>query len=70
MKTLSIQDLLNKEAKLSNEGKGDSPERQEIIKIIRKKREGLYKPLCFGQDDCSTNMLSKCPWRMDCGSNY
>lgn len=66
----TLQDLLNKEAQLSNDGKGDSPERLEIINIIRKKRDKLFMPLCFGQDDCSTNMLSKCPWRMDCGTTY
>lgn len=67
---MSIQDLLNKEAKLSNSGNGDSPERLDIIKVIRRKRDKLFMPLCFGQDDCSTNMLSKCAWRMDCGSFY
>ncbi len=66
----TIQDLLNKEAQLSNSGEGDSPERMEIHKIIRMKRKNLHQPLCFGQDDCSTLMLSTCPWRMDCGSYY
>lgn len=65
-----LQELLDKEVKLSNDGFGDSKERQEILKVIRVMRKGLHQPLCFGQDDCSTNMLSKCPWRMDCGSAY
>ena len=65
-----LQELLDKEAKLSNDGLGDSKERQEILKVIRVMRKGLHQPLCFGQDDCSTNMLSKCPWRMDCGACY
>ena len=65
-----LQELLDKEVKLSNDGFGDSKERQEILKVIRVMRKGLHQPLCFGQDDCSTNMLSKCPWRMDCGSVY
>lgn len=60
-----LQDLLNQEAKLSNAGKGDSDERQKILTVIRLKRGPA--PWCFGEDDCSTNMLSTCPWRMDCG---
>lgn len=67
MKTcsLNLQDLLNHEAKLSNAGRGDSDERQQLLTVIRLKRTN--QPVCFGQDDCSTNMLSQCPWRMDCG---
>lgn len=64
----TMQDLLNKEAKLSNAGKGDSSERQELLTMIRLKRNEQYRPVCFGEDDCSTQMLSTCPWRMDCGS--
>ena len=64
----SIQDLLNEEAKLGNAGKGASVERQELLTMIRLKRDEQYRPYCFGQDDCSTTMLSQCPWRMDCGS--
>lgn len=63
---MNIQDLLDKEAKLSNAGLGDSKERQEILTVIRLKRV-QPAPVCFGQDDCSTNMLSLCAWRMDCG---
>ena len=63
---MKLQDLLNKEAKLSNAGKGDSPERQVLLTMIRLKREAPPPP-CFGEDDCSTQMLSMCPWRMDCG---
>jgi hypothetical protein len=62
-----LQDLLNEEAKLSNAGLGDSIERQKILTVIRLKRE-QPAPVCFGHDDCSTSMLSMCPWRMDCGS--
>lgn len=62
---MELQDLLNQEAKLSNAGKGDSEERQKILTVIRLKREPA--PHCFGQDDCSTMMLSVCAWRMDCG---
>lgn len=63
-----IQDLLNREAQLSNTGKGESSERQELLTMIRLKRNEQYRPGCFGEDDCSTTMLSMCPWRMDCGS--
>lgn len=62
-----MQELLNREAALSNEGKGDSEERQKILTVIRLKRESP-PPFCFGEDDCSTHILSMCPWRMDCGS--
>lgn len=66
----TIQELLDKEAELSNTGYGDSNERKEIHKTIRIMRKGRHQPLCFGQDDCSTMMLSVCPWRMDCGPEY
>jgi hypothetical protein len=63
-----MQDLLNKEAKLSNSGRGNSDERQQLLTMIRLKRNDKHRPDCFGEDDCSTTMLSQCPWRMDCGS--
>jgi hypothetical protein len=63
----TMQDMLNKEARLSNAGNGDSQERQELLTMIRLKRDEQYRPSCFGHDDCSTQMLSTCPWRMDCG---
>jgi hypothetical protein len=62
-----IQQLLNREALLSNTGHGDSIERQELHTMIRLMRTD--QPPCFGEDDCSTVMLSRCPWRMDCGGN-
>lgn len=62
-----MQDMLNREARLSNAGKGDSPERQELLTMIRLTRDEQWRPPCFGEDDCSTLQLSKCPWRMDCG---
>jgi hypothetical protein len=61
-----IQDLLNQEATLANNGKQDSEERQSIHTLIRLKRP-LPAPTCFGEDDCSTHILSMCPWRIDCG---
>jgi hypothetical protein len=63
-----LQDLLDEEAELANTGRGDSSERQHLHTIIRLKRSEFAQPHCFGEDDCSTLMLSKCPWRMDCGS--
>jgi hypothetical protein len=67
-----IQALLNQEAKLSNEGKGDSEERQQILTMIRLMRiasDGSGEvPWCFGQDDCSTRTMTRCPWRIDCGT--
>ena len=63
-----LQDLLDQEAKLSNEGKSDSLERQKILTAIRLMRDERQRPDCFGHDDCSTMMLSICPWRNECGS--
>jgi hypothetical protein len=65
---LSIQDLLDKEAWLSNNGQGDSEERMKIHTLIRLRRDENVRPDCFGDDDCSTRILSMCPWRMDCGN--
>jgi len=62
-----LQDLLNEEAELANAGHGDSVERQHLHTIIRIKRSEFSQPHCFGEDDCSTLMLSQCPWRIDCG---
>jgi len=57
-----IQNLLDKSSKLSNNGKNVG----ELYNQIRKLK-GSDPPPCFGDDDCSTIMLSMCPWRMDCG---
>ena len=55
-----LQELLNKSAKLSN----------ELLHVNNqiKKYRGTNPPVCWGHDDCSINMLSTCPWRIDCGS--
>jgi hypothetical protein len=63
-----LQDLLDEEARLANNGHDDSEERKQIHTIIRLKRSEFPQPHCFGEDDCSTLMLSRCPWRMDCGA--
>jgi hypothetical protein len=65
-KEMTLQDWLNREAQLSYVGDGKSKERMKIHTLIRLKR-GPEQPPCFGHDDCSTLMLSTCPWRMDCG---
>lgn len=67
-KLTEMQALLNEEARLSNTGQGNSKERAELHTLIRLIRSDMPEPYCFGQDDCSTMMLSQCPWRMDCGS--
>ena len=65
--TTKIQDLLDREAWLSNNGQGLSEERKKIHTTIILMREEAYRPDCYGEDDCSTMMLSMCPWRIDCG---
>ena len=37
---------------------------QHCIELNRGK-----KPHCYGDDDCSSMILSTCPWRMSCGDN-
>ena len=55
-----IQELLNKEAGLSNR-------RYHILQQIKAAR-GTEPPVCWGNDDCSTTVMSQCPWRIDCDS--
>lgn len=61
-----LQDLLDQEARLSNEGQGNSDERKKLHTAIRLVRVAPH-PACFGDDDCSVSILSRCPWRIDCG---
>lgn len=63
----TIQELLDQEARLSNEGHGNSDFRKIILEEI-KVRRGEHAPSCWGEDDCSTMTLMRCPWRIDCGS--
>ena len=56
-----LQALLDKEANLSNR-------RILILKQIKAAR-GDIPPRCWGLDDCSTTILSQCPWRTDCDSH-
>ena len=64
---MNIQELLDKEAELANNGKGESTERAEVHALIKTVRDEAMRPICFGQDDCSTYFLMRCPWRIDCG---
>ena len=61
-----VQDLLDLEARLSNEGRGDCQERLDAHQQIKQLRGDDPRP-CWGEDDCSTNFLMRCPWRIDCG---
>ena len=64
-KMTEIQKLLDLEANLSNTGKKDSDEyRKAHIEI--KRLRGDVPPHCWGEDDCSTMILVRCPWRIDC----
>ena len=56
-----MQELLDKEANLSNR-------RYHILQQIKAAR-GTEPPICWGNDDCSTSILSRCPWRIDCSSH-
>lgn len=67
---MNLQELLDQEAALANAGKGKSKEREKILTLIKIARDERYRPPCFGEDDCSTEMLMRCPWRIDCGGEY
>jgi hypothetical protein len=61
-----LQDLLDKEAALGNAGFLKTRLKAlEKIKLLR----GDNPPVCHGQDDCSTQCLMVCPWRIDCGTD-
>ncbi len=55
------QQLLGDQAALSNQ-------LYDVKQEIRRRLENQPKPPCFGDDDCSTETLSRCPWRIDCGT--
>lgn len=57
---MDIQELLDLEANLANT-------RLDVHKLIKEERAKLSPPPpCWGHDDCSTNILMCCPWRIDC----
>lgn len=64
--SLMIQSMLDEQARLSNAGLKDSHEYQAVVFNIKQLRGEVY-PRCWGEDDCSTHILSMCPWRVDCG---
>lgn len=64
---MNIQELLDAEAILCNTGHEESAERLKLHTLIRLSRNERYRPPCFGEDDCSTSILSTCAWRIDCG---
>lgn len=66
----TIQDLLDAEVALANAGKRDCEERKQLLTLIKLRRDESQRPDCFGDDDCSTYLLSICPWRNECGGNY
>jgi hypothetical protein len=63
-----VQELLDQEAKMSNEGMDRNHPFRKIIHEEIKVLRGTEAPVCYGEDDCSTSILSRCPWRIDCGS--
>lgn len=64
MATFTLQDLLNMEVEQSNSGNRDNA--NHIRYVIRQLRP-VDPPVCFGDDDCSTSLLSRCPYSFDCG---
>ena len=55
----NLQELLDESARLGNA--------KYLVDEEIKKRRGNTPPPCWGEDDCSTEILSRCPWRIDCG---
>lgn len=55
----NLQELLDMHANLSN---SLSEVKKQIVEM-----RGNDPPCCWGHDDCSTQMLMHCPWRIDCG---
>lgn len=63
-----IQTLLNAEATIANSKPDEYA--NKVRKQIHIQIEALRDPMapsCYGHDDCSTLILSLCPWRMTCG---
>jgi hypothetical protein len=48
--------------------KGQDNDFRKIILLEIKQLRGEVAPACWGEDDCSTNILMRCPWRIDCGN--
>ena len=67
MSSQLLQTLLNAEATIANDVDVAHLVRQQLHYEIVQLR-GSEPPPCHGEDDCSTNILSQCPWRIDCGT--
>jgi len=64
-----IQQLLDESARLQNE----AYEQDKVVDVSHyytkiKELRGNNPPPCWGDDDCSTEFLMRCPWRIDCGT--
>ena len=75
-KDTTVQVLLDAEAQISN-FMYNNPGMPGYFDGLLNTRAMLHKqiemlrgpaPVCYGEDDCSTEILSRCPWRMTCGS--
>ena len=69
-----IQVLLDAEAQIANTMSSlPAPAAESLTKtrsMLHKQIEMIRDPnppVCYGQDDCSTSILSRCPWRLTCG---
>ena len=71
-KTTTIQVLLDAEAQIGNfiYHNKEANELEATRSMLHRQIECLRGPApsCYGEDDCSTAVLSVCPWRMTCGS--
>jgi len=67
-----LQTLLNAEAAIGNllyntkteDAIAQRTKKQIHIQIVNLR--GTEPPVCHHEDDCSTQILSMCPWRIDC----
>lgn len=74
--TTAIQVLLDAEAGISNTISNYNIPNKAVTELktvratLHRQIECLRGPAppCYGEDDCSTALLSTCPWRMTCGS--
>lgn len=66
---VELQKLLDEEARLSNIAyQNNTTVDLSLIHNKIKEMRGNNPPPCWGDDDCSTEFLMRCPWRIDCGS--
>lgn len=70
----NIQVLLDHQADVGNMFYGtdryaEIKDKLDVLNDIIKDMRGSQPRVCWGTDDCSTSMLSTCPWRIDCDSD-